>query len=252
MMPTLRHKWIPYLLIPAILIIIAFAVIIYVVNNPGGAMAARALTYANIFRYFREHIAMVVTALGLSIIVGIPLGIMLTRPSLRYPGKIAENIVNVGQTVPSLAILAIAFVYLGFGFRTAVFALWLYSILPILRNTYAGITSIQPDILESARGMGMSRIRILILIELPLALPVIMAGIRTSLVILVGTATLATFIGAGGLGDLIATGISVRRNILVFTGASLSALLAILLDHIIGQVENALISAGTETTAAGQ
>ena len=240
-MRTLRHNRLSWFLLPLILITLALALIIYVVGNPGGAMAARALTYSNISLYFRQHMMMVVTALCLSITVGIPAGIMLTRPRLRTLGRVVENVINVGQTVPSLAILALFFVYLGWGFNTAVFALWLYSILPILRNTYAGLTSIQADILEAARGMGISPLRVLYRIELPLALPVIIAGIRTSVVICVGTATLATFIGAGGLGDLIATGISVRRNIMVITGATLSAILAIFLDHVIGQVEAALL-----------
>ncbi len=239
----MRTQWRNYLswfILPIILLGLAVGIIVYVVNNPGGAMAARALTYPNILLYFRQHILMVVTALCLAIIVGIPAGIMLTRPRLRVAARIVENVVNVGQTVPSLAILALFFVYLGFGFNTAVFALWLYCILPILRNTYAGLTSIEATILEAARGMGISPLRILYRIELPLALPVIIAGIRTSVVICVGTATLATFIGGGGLGDLIKTGIAVRRDILVITGASLSAILAIFLDHVIGQVETAL------------
>ncbi len=242
MIQTLRHKWIQWILIPITLVVITLAIIIYVVNFPGGWTAAQLLTYPNIIRYYQEHIIMVVAALVLSIAVGIPFGLMLTRPSLRLLGKIIESVVNVGQTVPSLAILAIAFVYLGFGFKTALFALWLYCILPILRNTYAGITSIEPEILEAARGMGMSGFSVLTRIELPLALPVIMGGIRTSVVICIGTATLATFIGAGGLGDPIATGISLRRDILVFTGASLSATLAIFMDHILGQVEEYLLS----------
>ncbi len=241
-MRTLQRNWISWFLLPLILVGMALALIVYVVNNPGGATAGRALTYPNITLYFRQHMMMVLAALCLSIVVGIPAGIMLTRPRLRTLGRVVENVVNVGQTVPSLAILALFFVYLGWGFNTAVFALWLYSILPILRNTYAGLTSIQGNILEAARGMGISPFRVLYRIELPLAMPVIIAGIRTSVVILVGTATLATFIGAGGLGDLIATGISVRRNILVLTGAALSAILAIFLDHVIGQVEAALLS----------
>jgi osmoprotectant transport system permease protein len=243
-MQTLRNNWVSLFFIPLILLVLTAGIIVYVVNNPGGAMAARALSYSNILRYFREHILLVLTALGLAIAVGIPAGIMLTRPSMRVVGRVMENFVNIGQTVPSLAILALFYINLGFGFKTAVFALWLYSILPVLRNTYAGITSIQPNILEASRGMGMNSLRILYKIELPLALPVIIAGIRTSVVVCVGTATLATFIGAGGLGDLIATGIQVRRNILVFTGAGLSAFLAIFLDHIVGEIEKYFMKSG--------
>lgn len=234
---TRRYNQYSILWPPLLLVVMGLILIVYVVSNPGGAMSARALTYSNILRYLQEHILLAISALFLAIMVGIPAGIMLTRPRLRKLGKVVEALVNIGQTVPSLAILALFFVYFGLGFKTAVFALWLYCILPILRNTYAGIASIQPEIVESARGMGMQPLRILYKIELPIALPVLMAGVRTSVVICVGTATLATFIGAGGLGDLIAIGISVRRDILVFTGAALSALLAILLDYLAGQVE---------------
>ncbi|EEG76304.1 ABC transporter permease [Dethiobacter alkaliphilus] len=237
----LSKVWV-HLRTPLLLIALGAILIIYVVNNPGGAIAARALTYPNVLRYLREHVVLVIAAMVLAVLVGIPVGIMLTRPKLRRIGKVIETFVNIGQTVPSLAILALFFVYLGLGFNTALFALWLYSILPILRNTYAGITSIEPEILEAARGMGMTPWRTLYKIELPLALPVLMAGVRTSTVICVGTATLATFIGGGALGDLIKTGIQVRRDILVFTGAGLSALLAILLDYLAGQAEIAILN----------
>ena len=123
----------------------------------------------------------------------------------------------------------------------AVFALWLYSILPILRNTFAGIRSVQPEIVEAARGMGMNPLRILTRIELPIAFPIIIAGIRTAVVVNVGAAVLATFIGGGGFGDLIVTGLSTQRNMIIFAGASLVAITAILLDHLIGQVENSLV-----------
>lgn len=241
MQQELRRKWKGWILVPGILIGISLAVIIYVSENPGGVMEERMLNYPSIFRYYRQHIWLVVVSCALAIGTGVPVGIMLSRPKFRHIGKVIENIVNVGQTVPSLAILALFFAYLGPGFTNAVFALWLYSILPILRNTYAGIVSIQPNIVEAARGMGMTPYHILHRIELPLAYPVILAGVRTAVVINVGTATLATFIGAGGLGDLIVTGISVRRDMIIFTGAALSALLAILLDHILGQVEEHLI-----------
>ena len=132
------------------------------------------------------------------------------------------NIVNIGQTIPSIAILALFMSILGLGVRTAVFALWLYSLLPILRNTYTGIQGVNPGIIEAARGMGMPPQRVLWRIEFPLALRVIMAGIRTAVVINVGTATLSTFIGAGGLGDLIITGLSLSRITITLTGGILA------------------------------
>lgn len=234
-------RLIKFLIVPVILLGIGVGVVYYVVENPTDSMVARMLTYDFIITSLEKHLLMVFVSMLGAVAVGIPVGIMLSRPSFYYPGKVIENVVNVGQTVPSLAILALFFTALGLGFNTAVFALWLYSILPILRNTYAGIMSVRPEVIESAKGMGMSPWRILSRIEMPIAYPIIIAGLRTAIVINVGTATLATFIGAGGLGDMIVTGISVRREMVTFTGAALSAVLAILLDYIVGRIEKSLV-----------
>jgi len=227
--------------VTALIFAIAGFLVYYVIENPTDSMVERMLSSENIIKALREHIVMVGVSMAGAMLIGIPGGILLSRPRFYYIGKVFENIVNVGQTVPSLAILALFYTILGLGFNTAVFAIWLYSILPILRNTFAGITSISDEIIESARGMGMTNRRILRKIELPLAAPIIVTGIRTAIVINVGTATLATFIGAGGLGDLIVTGLSIRRNMIIVTGAGLSALLAIILDFWIGQLKLRLI-----------
>jgi len=222
------------------IVLLSGVLIYYFVENPGGTIAARLLNYKVMFRAYREHILLTVIGSVAAIIVSVFLGIVITRPLFRPIAPVVDSVVNIGQTIPSLAILALFFVYLGRGFNTAVFALWLYALLPILRNTSAGIQSITYDIIEAARGMGMSNLHILTRIELPLALPVIMAGIRTSVVVTVGAATLATFIGAGGLGDIIVTGLSVSRMPLIVAGASLSALLAIFMDQVLAGVENYL------------
>ena len=220
--------------------LLSVATIFYFVNNPGGKMAARLLNFETITKAYQQHILMVFVASAAAIIVSVSLGILITRPFFSQWAPIVDNIVNIAQTIPSLAILALFFTYLGRGFSTAVFALWLYALLPILRNTSAGIQNISPGIIEAARGMGMSNLHILTRIELPLALPVIMGGIRTSAVITVGAAALASFIGAGGLGDLIVTGLTVSRNTLVVAGGILSALLAIFLDQVLDLIENSL------------
>ena len=237
----MRKENIKLVVVTAVVFVIGAVLVYYVMENPTDSMVERMLSGENIWRAFREHLVIVGVSMAGALAVGIPGGILLSRPQFYYIGKIFENIVNVGQTVPSLAILALFYTILGLGFNTAVFAIWLYSILPILRNTFAGITSISDDVIESARGMGMTGRRILTRIELPLAAPIITAGIRTAIVINVGTATLATFIGAGGLGDLIVTGLSIRRNMIIITGAGLSALLAILLDFWIGQIKLRLV-----------
>ncbi len=224
-------------LVPLFLVIVGVVIVIYTVNNPTDGLVARMLTYDNVIRALREHLMLMLVSMIGAITVGVLVGIMLSRPSLYYLGRGVENVVNVGQTIPSLAILALFFTWLGLGFRVAVFALFLYSILPILRNTFAGITSVDDSIIESAKGMGLNQFRILTRIELPLAFPIIIAGIRTAIVINVGAATLATFIGGGGFGDLIVTGLSVRRDMVIVTGAGLAALTAIILDYVIGQIE---------------
>ncbi len=224
-------------LVPFLSLAAMIALIVYMVNNPGGAIEARLLTYSNLLRMFREHITLVLVGSGAAILTSVPLGILITRPAMRKYTPLIDNPVNVAQTVPGLAILALFLTIFGLGFRTAVFALWLYSLLPILRNTSIGIQAIEPGIIEAARGMGMRPWRILIRIELPLALPIIMAGIKTAMVVLVGSAALSTFIGAGGLGELIVTGIDLMRPSLIYTGAILSALLAILLDNLLGTLE---------------
>lgn len=225
------------IILPLFYMVLMLAVISYFVKNPGCAMGARILTYNNIATMFREHILLVIIAAGAAVLTAIPLGIIITRPTLRRLTPFIDNPVNIAQTVPGLAIIALFFTTFGLGFRTAVFALWLYSLLPILRNTSIGIQNIDPGIMEAARGMGMRPWRILTRIELPLALPILMAGIRTSVVVCVGSAALSTFIGAGGLGDLIVTGISLIRPNIIYTGAILCALLAILLDNLLGSLE---------------
>lgn len=228
-------------LVPLFLVIVGVVIVVYTVNNPTDGLVARMLTYDNVIRALREHLMLMLVSMIGAITVGVLVGIMLSRPKLYYLGRGVENVVNVGQTVPSLAILALFFTWLGLGFRVAVFALFLYSILPILRNTFAGITSVDSSIIESAKGMGLNQFRILTRIELPLAFPIIVAGIRTAIVINVGAATLATFIGGGGFGDLIVTGLSVRRDMVIVTGAGLAALTAIILDYVIGQVEERIV-----------
>ncbi len=235
------NKFFRWAVIPLLLIAAGVVIVIYTVNNPTDGLVARALTYQNIMTALQQHMGLMFVSMFGAIVVGVLVGIMLSRPKLYYIGRGVENIVNVGQTIPSLAILALFFTILGLGFRVAVFALFLYSILPILRNTFAGIIGVEPSIIESAKGMGMNPYRILTRIELPLAFPIIVAGVRTAVVINVGAATLATFIGGGGFGDLIVTGLSVGRSMVIFTGASLAAITAIFLDYVVGEIEGRIV-----------
>ncbi len=238
----MNKKWLLRVSFATLLLAIFVLYPWYGINNPADRTVARLLSTEQVITMAQQHLTLWGVSLAFAIIVGITGGIIITRPYFRYIAPVIVNIVNIGQTVPSLAVLAIFMGIMGMGFRTAVVALFLYSILPIMRNTYAGINTISPNIIEAAKGMGMNPLRMLSRIELPLALPVIMAGIRTASVVNVGAATLATFIAAGGLGVMIKTGLAVMRPQLFLTGAVMAASLAVLLDYIFSIIENELTS----------
>ncbi|MBP3038234.1 osmoprotectant update ABC transporter permease/substrate-binding subunit OpuFB [Bacillaceae bacterium Marseille-Q3522] len=183
-----------------------------------------------------EHIEITLIALFFSVLIAIPLGIYLTRHK-----RIAEGIIGIAsvvQTIPSLALLGILIPIFGIGKVPAIIALVAYAILPILRNTYTGIKEVDPSLIEAAHAMGMNPRKRLIKVEIPLAMPVIMAGIRTAMVLIIGTATLAALIGAGGLGDIILLGIDRNNANLILLGAIPAALLAILFDYLLKKFEH--------------
>lgn len=174
------------------------------------------------------HIQLVFFSMLIAIVLGIGLGILITRvPRL---STVVLGGAGIMQTIPSLALLGFMIPIFGIGVNTAIAALFLYSLLPIIRNTYTGIKDVNKATVEAAKGMGMTSLQVLIKVELPLAIPMIMAGVRTAAVINVGTATLAAFIGAGGLGDFIFLGITRGIDGLILLGAIPAALLAIILE----------------------
>jgi len=185
----------------------------------------------------KNHLRMVFTAVLIAAFIGVLLGILITRPGLRKLAPPAIGTANVGQSIPSLAIIAVMAPLLGFGLQSAIVALVIYGLLPILRNSYAGINKIDPAVIEAARGMGMSRWQIARKIELPLARPAIMAGIRICTIITVGTAELAVLVGGTGLGRITFTGVFAGEPLLILQGAAPTALLAITLGFILGLVE---------------
>jgi osmoprotectant transport system permease protein len=184
----------------------------------------------------REHVALCAVSTALAVAAAVPAGVAATRPGLRRLASPLLFVANVGQSVPTIAVLALAFSVTGIGFRTAVIGLWAYSLLPVLRNTVAGLAGVDPAVVEAARGMGMSPAQVLRRVELPLAWPVVVAGIRTAAVVNVGTAALATFVGAGGLGTLITVGLDNQRDRILYTGAALTALLALAVDWAVAAV----------------
>ena len=188
-----------------------------------------------------DHVWLVLIAILIAIAISVPLGMFIVyHKALR---TLALGIASILQTIPSLALfgflIPIPFIG-GIGKRTAIVALVLYALLPILRNTYVGLTSIDPAILESAEAMGMTRGQIMLRVRFPLALSVILAGIRTATVLTIGVATIAAAIGAGGLGSFIFRGVAMVNDALLLAGAIPAALLAILADFLLGLVERRL------------
>ncbi|HHV12096.1 MAG TPA: ABC transporter permease [Clostridiales bacterium] len=193
------------------------------------------MRWPDLMQALLQHIQLVFISMLIAIAIGIPLGILITRVK-PLEGPIL-GLAGILQTIPSLALLGFMIPLFGIGIKTAVAALFLYSLLPIIRNTFTGIKDVDKSTVEAARGMGMTSFQILFKVQLPLALSVIMAGIRTATVINVGTATLAAFIGGGGLGDFIFIGISRNIDALVLIGAFPAALLALLFDWLLGILE---------------
>jgi osmoprotectant transport system permease protein len=196
---------------------------------------------AEIFSATLEHLELVLMAMAIAVAIAIPLGIFIVqRPALR---TVALGIASVFQTIPSLALfgflIPIPFIG-GIGKRTAVVALVLYALLPILRNTYVGLTGIDPAVLEAATAMGMTPWQVMWRVRLPLALSVILAGIRTATVITIGVATIAAAIGAGGLGTFIFRGVAMVSDAVILAGAIPAALLALLADGLLALLERRL------------
>lgn len=196
-----------------------------------------------------QHIQISFISLFIAVLIALPLGIYLTRHK-----RLAEPIIQVAaifQTIPSLALLGLLIPLVGIGIIPAIIALVIYALLPILRNTYTGINEVDSALIEASRAMGMNKWRRLYKIQLPLAMPVIMAGIRTAMVLIIGTATLAALIGAGGLGDLILLGIDRNNNSLILLGAIPAALLAILFDVLLRFLEKASFRSTIITVSVG-
>ena len=178
-----------------------------------------------------QHLGLTFLSLILAIVIGLPLGILIARK--RNLSGTVLGFAGILQTIPSIALLGFMIPAFGIGVTPAIVALLIYALLPIIRNTYTGITGVNPAVIEAAKAMGMNRMQMLFKVELPLAMPVIIAGIRTAAVINVGVATLASFVAAGGLGEFIFGGISLNNTNMILAGAIPAALLAILLDKLI-------------------
>lgn len=193
---------------------------------------------AALWGYTSEHLKLTFLAALIVLIIAVPLGVALTRKPLRFLTGPVLAVANVGQAAPAIGLVVLLAFWLGFGFWAAITALVAYAMLPVLRNTMVGLQQVDQRLVEAGRGMGMSAAAVLMKVELPLAVPIMLAGIRTALVLLVGTAALATFINGGGLGILITTGVNLNLTRVLIAGSVLVALLALLIDWIGRVVEH--------------
>ncbi len=189
-----------------------------------------------------QHISLSFTAVGLACLVGIPTGFLIVNH--KKAATVVMTIANIIQTIPSLALFAFAMPLFGIGTRPAIFALFLYALLPIIKNTMIGIHNVNPSTIRAARGMGMTPAQIMFQVEIPLAIPTIMAGVRIAAVTGIGIATIATLIGAGGLGTIIYQGLGMGNQPMILSGAVFSAILALIVDFLLGRLERALTSKG--------
>ncbi|MHA6626449.1 ABC transporter permease [Pseudonocardia sichuanensis] len=234
--PALRR----YLGLPAVLAATCVAVAVYVAVGDLDDVERRLLSFDGLVTATLVHLQLVGVSTLLVIVLAVPLGILVTRPSARRLTPLVVGLGNIGQTVPSLGVIVLFAILFAPGFRGAVVALVVYAFLPILRNTIVGLQHIDPFVVESARGVGMSSTTVLREIELPLAVPVILAGVRTAAVINVGTATIGALTNAGGLGGVIYGGIVQSRTPVIIVGSILTAVLALLVDHLLGVAEEVL------------
>ncbi|WP_416427535.1 ABC transporter permease [Pseudomonas sp. App30] len=194
--------------------------------------------------YLQAHLILVVASMAAALLVGIPAGIALSRPNMVGRAERFMQIFNIGNTVPPLAVLAIALGILGIGSGPAIFALFLASLLPIVRNTYEGLKNVQGSLKEAAVGIGMTPRQVLFQVELPNAVPIIVGGVRVALAINVGTAPLSFLIGANSLGSLIFPGIALNNQPQLLLGAACTALLALLLDGLVSMASRLWLERG--------
>ena len=217
---------------PALLAAVLLALYAYVSSRTLDSVEERRVNLAFITEATLQHITLTVVSTILVLLVAIPLGVLLTRPFARRVTPAIVAVFNIGQSVPSIGLLVLFAIGWGIGFWPAVVALVAYSALPVLRNTMIGLTQVDAAVVESGRGMGMSKLGVLTGIELPLAVPVILTGLRTALVINVGTATLGALTNAGGLGGIIITGLVQNRPLVTVVGSVLTAVLALFIDYL--------------------
>ncbi|MEU1052314.1 ABC transporter permease [Streptomyces sp. NPDC005876] len=232
--------------LPALLLAVLLATWLWFRQADLDALSENALSDGQVTKALWQHVQLTVISTFFVLIIAIPLGVLLTRRMFRKATPVALAFANTGQATPAIGLLALLVIWLGIGRRAALIGIIVYAILPVLSNTIAGLKANDPTLLEAARGIGMSPLGVLLRVELPLAVPLILAGVRTALVLNVGTATLATFGGGGGLGVLITTGITSQRMPVLVLGSVLTVALALLVDWLASLAEVLLSPRGLE------
>jgi len=200
--------------------------------------------YNKILRLSLQHFWLFIISLIIAIIIGVTLSIIATEEGREKIGKVIISITGAAQAVPSIAVIALVFIYVGIGAVPAIISLIIYSLVPIVFNATSGILSVPQSIIEAGKGMGFTRNQILWKIKIPIAIPVIMGGIRSASTIIIGTTVVASVIGGGGLGDLIFIGLKLNKPEVLFAGAFCSALMAIIVDTILARVEKTITPKG--------
>ncbi len=242
-----RPRWrraLRWLGMPAFLTAVFVSLYGYVSSQELDTIEQRTLNADALTQRVMEHLQLAAVSTVIVIAVAMPLGILVTRPAARFVTPPLLALGNLGQAIPSFGLITLVVLLLGVGFKSIVIGLFAYSALPILRNTMVGLQQVDQTLVKAARGMGMSGLRTLWRIELPLAVPVILAGVRTALIINVGTATLATFFGVKALGYVIFQGIQLNRTPVLITGALMASGLALLVDYLAGVAEELLTPRG--------
>lgn len=233
------------LVTPLIVIAGSIGLYLYVQGADKIFQDERALNWErNLRPQLEQHLSLTLWSTVFTVLIAVPLGIFLTRPSFKRAGAPVLAVATSGQAIPAFGLLVLAFAWLGRGPWTTIWALTLFTLLPVLRNTMVGLEQVDRNVIEAGRGMGLTKGQALRQIELPLAIPVILAGVRTALVITVGMAALAFLIGGGGLGATISAGLKLSRDLVLITGAVMTALVALSVDWIAALIEKTLRPSG--------
>jgi len=247
--PARKVTWQKLVVTPAVLAVTLLATYLWITHIRLDAIEHNSLDDGNVRLRLWQHIRLTVISTFWVLVIAIPLGVALTRRRLRGAAPLVTAIANIGQATPAIGLLALLVIRLGIGARTAIVGMVAYAVLPVLANTVAGLRAIDPTMVEAARGIGMSAAGVLRKVELPLAVPLVLAGVRTALVLDVGTATLATFGGGGGLGDLITSGIVTQRMPVLVLGSVLTVALALFVDWLASLAEALMRPRGLEASA---